>query len=103
MGAPTLQEVPTYDFAKISQKLHEIKRIWIPGSEGGDASPKFYYVDPSLEHYTNYCESGHLLNFLVLNVFSFGRRSVTAAHFIICAVALLTLLGISESGWCTFD
>ena len=22
---------PTYDFAKISQKLHEIERIWTPG------------------------------------------------------------------------
>ena len=22
---------PTYDFAKISQKLHEIERIWAPG------------------------------------------------------------------------
>ena len=25
---------PTYDFAKFSQKLHEIERIWTPG--GGD-------------------------------------------------------------------
>ena len=28
---------PTYDFAKISQKLHEIERIWT--SRGGGASP----------------------------------------------------------------
>ena len=28
--APTLQGAPTYDFAKISQKLHEIERIWTP-------------------------------------------------------------------------
>ena len=36
---------PTYDFAKISPKLHEIERIWTPrvGSR-----PKFYYVDPPL-------------------------------------------------------
>ena len=34
---------PTYDFAKISQKLHEIERIWAPGGR-----PKFYYVDPPL-------------------------------------------------------
>ena len=27
---------PTYDFAKFSQKLHEIERIWTPG--GGHAS-----------------------------------------------------------------
>ena len=32
---------PTYDFAKISQKLHEIERISTPGG----ARPKFYYVD----------------------------------------------------------
>ena len=38
---------PTYDFAKFSQKLHEIERIWTPG--GGGARPKFYYVDPQLD------------------------------------------------------
>ena len=37
-------EVPTYDFAKISQKLREIERIWTRGG----ARPKFYYVDPPL-------------------------------------------------------
>ena len=36
---------PTYDFAKFSQKLHEIERIWTPR---GGARPKFYYVDPPL-------------------------------------------------------
>ena len=39
---------PTYDFAKFSQKLHEIKRIWTPVGEGG-VRPKFYYVDPPLQ------------------------------------------------------
>ena len=34
---------PTYDFVKISQKLHEIERIWTPGG------PKIYYVDPPLQ------------------------------------------------------
>ena len=31
-GGPTPQGggAPTYDFAKISQKLHEIERIWSP-------------------------------------------------------------------------
>ena len=29
-GAPTLRGAPTYDFAKISQKLHEIERIGPP-------------------------------------------------------------------------
>ena len=28
---------PTYDFAKFSQKLHEIERIWAPGGGGGGA------------------------------------------------------------------
>ena len=37
-GAPTPQGgAPTYDFARISQKLHEIERIWTP--RGGRASP----------------------------------------------------------------
>ena len=31
-GAPTPRGVPTYDFAKISQKLHEIERIWTGGA-----------------------------------------------------------------------
>ena len=44
--------VPTYDFAKISQKLHEIERIWTPKG-GRGARPKFYYVDPPLV-ITNY-------------------------------------------------
>ena len=30
-GAPTPGGAPTYDFAKFSQKLHEIERIWTPG------------------------------------------------------------------------
>ena len=29
-GAPTLGGAPTYNFAKFSQKLHEIERIWTP-------------------------------------------------------------------------
>ena len=37
VGAPTLQGAPTYDFAKISQKLHKIERIWTPG--GGGSCP----------------------------------------------------------------
>ena len=30
VGAPTLRGAPTYDFAKLSQNLHEIERIWTP-------------------------------------------------------------------------
>ena len=33
-GAPTPRGAPTYDFAKFSQKLHEIEKIWAP-REGG--------------------------------------------------------------------
>ena len=47
-GANSPGGVPTYDFAKICQKLHEIERIWAPRG-GGGARPKFYYVDPPLE------------------------------------------------------
>ena len=43
VGVPTLQGAPTYDFAKISQKLHEIERIWT-----GGVRPNFYYVGPPL-------------------------------------------------------
>ena len=34
-GAPTPGGAPTYDFAKFSQKLHEIERIWPSGGGGG--------------------------------------------------------------------
>ena len=44
-GANSPGGAPTYDFAKFSQKLHEIERIW---ARGGGARPKFYYVDPPL-------------------------------------------------------
>ena len=34
-GAPTLQGAPTYDFAKICEKLHEIEKILSCGGGGG--------------------------------------------------------------------
>ena len=42
-GANSPGGAPTYDFTKLSQKLHKIERIWTPGGR-----PKFYYVDPPL-------------------------------------------------------
>ena len=45
-GANSPGGAPTYDFGKISQKLHEIERIWTPRE---DARPKFYYVNPPLD------------------------------------------------------
>ena len=51
VGTPTFGEgvvlAPTYDFATLSNKLHEIERIWTLGG-GGGARPKFYYGDPPL-------------------------------------------------------
>ena len=32
---------PTYDFAKFSQKLHEIERIWAPRGGGASSRPPF--------------------------------------------------------------
>ena len=44
---PTPQGVaPTYDFAKFSQKLHEIERIWTPGGGGGGCEGR---LDPPLK------------------------------------------------------
>ena len=58
---------PTYDFAKFSQKLHEIERIWTLGG----VSPKFYYVDPPLttivkpsKNFLTSSKKGKLLNIL---------------------------------------
>ena len=39
---------PTYDFAKFSQKLHEIERIWTGGGGGGGARPPRPPLDPPL-------------------------------------------------------
>ena len=44
-GGADSRGAPTYNFAKCSQKLHEIERIWTRGG----ARPKFYYVDPPLQ------------------------------------------------------
>ena len=45
-GVPTPQGgAPTYDFAKFSQKLHEIERIWAPR---GGARPLHPPLDPPL-------------------------------------------------------
>ena len=95
-GTNSPRGAPTDDFIKISQKLHETERIWTPGG-GGGARPKFYYVDPPLQHSFN-CEDltcGHYifmmdvgsihillphLTFLSLNVRpqSYGRRKLSA-------------------------
>ena len=45
VGAPTLRGELTYDFAKFSQKMHEIERNFILRG----AHPKFCCVDPPLE------------------------------------------------------
>ena len=44
VGAPTVPGVPTYDFAKFSQKLCEIERIWICRGRASLAPP----LDPPL-------------------------------------------------------
>ena len=44
-GANSPGGVPTYDFAKISQKVHEIERIWTPGG----VRPLHPPLDPPLE------------------------------------------------------
>ena len=41
---------PTYEFAKFSQKLHEIERIWTPG--GGARVPRAPPLDPPMVNYT---------------------------------------------------
>ena len=46
-GAPTPRGAPTYDFAKFSQKLHEIERIWIPWGRASLAPPP--PLDPPLQ------------------------------------------------------
>ena len=42
-GANSPGGAPTYNFSIISQKMHEIERIWTGGR------PKFYYVDSTLQ------------------------------------------------------
>ena len=45
-GALTPGGTPTYGFAKFSQKLYEIERIWTPG--GGGAHPSRAPLGPPL-------------------------------------------------------
>ena len=51
-GANSPGGAPTYDFAEISQKLHEIERIWTPG--GGGARPLRPPLDPPLAKYYSF-------------------------------------------------
>ena len=39
-GGPNSMGAPTYDFAKFSQKLHEIEIIWTPGEGEGHGASK---------------------------------------------------------------
>ena len=45
VGAPTTQGAPTYDFAKFSQKQHEIERIWTPRGTSVPCAP----LDPPMD------------------------------------------------------
>ena len=68
-GANSPGGASTYDFAKLSPKLHEIERIWTPG---GDARQKFYYVDPPLAIPLEFtCNCGERLRFNTSNGHSF--------------------------------
>ena len=67
---------PIYDFAKFSQKLHEIERIWTPGEV---ARPKFYYVDPPLTLNLNLIRNGKR-NLARGYIFRIVRYSVHRRH-----------------------
>ena len=52
-NSPGGGEAPTYDFAKFSQKLHEIERIWTRGGPPLDAPLEFIlfsYFHPHIRH-----------------------------------------------------
>ena len=71
-GANSPGGAPTYDFAKFSQKLHEIERIWAP--RGGRASPA-----PPLRSATGY---GHFR--VPSQKFIWGSTSLIDSHDHIC-------------------
>ena len=70
---------PTYDFAKFSQKLNEIEKIWTPG--GGGTRVKFYYVDPPL---LTVVAAVHVLFLTVLQLLSHPKQ----AHIVVKLTSL---------------
>ena len=57
-GAPNPHGAPTYDFAKFSRKLHEIKRIWAPREGGGGGAHPWRPAKSatgSYQHITSNC------------------------------------------------
>ena len=64
---------PTYNFAKFSQKLHEIERIWTPGRKGASLVPP---LDPPLIWYFyRKRESVYIVAELGNNVYSSGKSA----------------------------
>ena len=94
-NSPGRGGAPTYDFAKNSQKLHEIEIIWAPGGGvGGGARPKFYYVDPPLR-WTS-------LLWMLLSLSGFGfltaRKYCITIPSIVCEIDLYFVTKIPGNG-----
>ena len=82
MRAPILQGARRYDFAKFSQKLHEIERIWTPG--GASLAPpeirhwlwRFYIEFNSEKNqiYTLVISNTHTLHNCIILVFFWNEK-----------------------------
>ena len=74
-GRQLSRGAPTYDFAKFSQKLHEIERIWAPRGARGTRTPPFrsttenrsvhFHVDPFI---SDSKEKKHPFDILILKI-----------------------------------
>ena len=69
---------PTYDFAKNSQKLHEIERIWAPGGEGARVQN---YVDPPLLSVTNMIQRLKYININIIIIIWIKRLKIQNKHY----------------------
>ena len=70
---------PTYDFAKFSQKLHEIERIWTPPLRSATALDR-YVLCLSRNVSPNYL--AHLGGDILIVLLIPGRSATSSAHYL---------------------
>ena len=106
-GANSPGGAPTYDFAKFSQKLHEIERIWTPA--GGGCASKILLcrsaTDTSRNNEAKFpCaldtfQSGNVLIILCNNLFmTTESNSIFLLHSSLICAAYCTFSNFMEDG-----
>ena len=81
-GANSPGGAPTYDFAKFSQKLHEIERIWTP--RGGGRASKILLCRSATDNDSNVAETLNRSISLCFVVFGVERGWSCFYHGLVC-------------------